>query len=414
MESIMHNLNRRAFLTHALRVSAGAVAGSHFLGLTPAHGQPGGSQLQARPCPPDSWRKHGIVLEASEDWEQGQIQNFTSPAEPIDGNGWRIWYSARGSRKSFTLAYAEGVPGGPMKKFPLERTAGRPGDGDFTLGHLPDGWNPTQVIHIGMRDGRHRIYFWAHGQGILRYLAADSDDGRRYRVVDPHRPVLYHPHDRAACGVASPDGVLLCREPRGDRPPEEPLAPAHLISNDATNVYQLPDGTFEMYSVALVPVPRDDPAYIAHDNAPGLVRVIDRYTSEDGLRFENRTRVIDRDARDPSDQQFYYLAVTYTPRGRVGMLGHYRVEAQTMDLEWCFSEDGLKWHRPSRDAWLARGDQTQPDSYGIYASNNLVERGGQQHLFYTAVNSAHNGRHSHGPPRSVVMHATAESIWAAG
>jgi predicted GH43/DUF377 family glycosyl hydrolase len=149
-----------------------------------------------------------------------------------------------------------------------------------------------------------------------------------------------------------------------------------------------------------------------HDNAPGLLRVIDRYTSADGLHFEDRKRVIQRDARDPVDQQFYYLAVTHTPKGRVGMLGHYRCQAQTMDLEWCFSPDGSTWHRPHRSAWLPRGNEKQPDSYGIYAPSFLVQRGGKWHLFYTGVNSAHNGKHSYGPPRTVVMHATADSIWA--
>ena len=122
--------------------------------------------------------------------------------------------------------------------------------------------------------------------------------------------------------------------------------------------------------------------------------------------------MIQCDADDPVDQQFYHLAVTYTPRGRVGMLGHYRVQAQTMDLEWCFSSDGSQWHRPYRTAWLARGDKSQPDSYGIYPPSGLVRHGGRYHLFYTAVNSAHNHKHCYGPPRSVVIHATTDSIWA--
>ena len=33
-----------------------------------------------------------------------------------------------------------------------------------------------------------------------------------------------------------------------------------------------------------------------------------------------------------------------------------RCRAQTMDLEWCFSRDGVEWQRPSRTAWLARGE----------------------------------------------------------
>lgn len=401
----MRPINRRAFLQQGLGTTAAIVAAPHTFGAAAPSARP-----IPEPCAPTAWRKHGVVLEPTEDWEGGHIQNFTCPTERLDGDRWRFWYSACG--KKYLIAYAEGAAGGPFRKFPARCTPGDAGDGPFTLGHLPDKWNPVQVVHIPLRNGRHRIYFWAHGPGIARYLAADSDDGRRYTVIDPLRPVLYHPSDRAAHGVASPDGVIIHKNPSPDRPADEPLALPRLISNDATNLYQLADGSFEMYSVALLSAPKSDPAYMAHDNAPGLLRVIDRYTSADGLRFESRKRVIQRDARDPVDQQFYYLAATHTSKGQVGMLGHYRCQAQTMDLEWCFSPDGSTWHRPHRSAWLARGDEKQPDSYGIYGPSFLVQRDRQWHLFYTAVNSAHNHKHSHGPLRTVIMHATTGSIWA--
>jgi hypothetical protein len=401
----MRYVNRRTFLHQSLGPAAAVLAAPRALRAAASAASP----PVPKPCAPSAWQKHGIILEATEGWEGGQVQNFTCPPEPLDGDRWRFWYSPCG--KKHTIAYAEGVAGGPLKKFPAQCTPGEPGDGPFALGHLPDNWNPVQVVHIHLKNGKHRIYFWAHGRGICRYLAADSDDGKRYTVVDPLRPVLYHPNDRAAHGVPSPDGVMLSKKRSQDRPADEPEAVPRLISNDATNIYQLPDGSFEMYSVALVSVPKDDPAYMPHDNAPGLLRVIDRYTSADGLHFDQRKRVIQRDAQDPVDQQFYYLSVTHTSKGRVGMLGHYRCQAQTMDLEWCFSPDGATWQRPLRSAWLPRGDEKQPDSYGIYAPSFLVQRSGKWHLFYTAVNSAHNGKHSYGPPRDVVMHATTGSIW---
>lgn len=205
---------------------------------------------------------------------------------------------------------------------------------------------------------------------------------------------------------------LKKRIPSSQRPDEEPPALPRQISNDATNVYQLPDGTFEMFSVALVRVPETDAAYIAHDNVPGYLRVVDRFASADGLNFETRHRVIDRDAADPADMQFYYLAQTLTPRGRVGMLGHYRCDAQTMDLEWCYSPDGKTWERPQRTAWLPRGQPPAPDCLGIYSNSRLVQHGGRWHLFYTAFNSTHNGKTSHGAPRQVVMHASTPDIWA--
>lgn len=404
----MQPVDRRSFLRGSLGIAAGVMTGGPDLRRL-AHA----SEVEPpKPCLPGAWHKYGVVLAPTEPWEGDHIQNFTCPSEPLDGNRWRIWYSVCGSTRAYTIAYAEGEPGGPMKKYAVEPTSGRPGDGPFTLGHLPDGWKPVQVVHLPLPSGKHRIYFWAHGPEVLRYLAADSDDGRRYRVIDPTRPVLYHPHDRAAHGVPTPDGLMLHKKPSRDRPPGEPIAPSHLISNDATNVYQLPDGSFELYSVGLVQVPSNDPAYVAEDNAAGLLRVIDRYVSEDGLHFEQRTRVIKRDAQDPIDQQFYYLAVTYTPRSRVGMLGHYRVRAQTMDLEWCFSTDGLTWERPRRTPWLARGDKREPDSYGIYAGSSIVQHQSRYHLFYTGVNSAHNEKDSHGKPRTVIMLAATPSIWS--
>ena len=401
----MSFISRRTFLHQGLGAAAAVIAAP---GMLPAVASASGAAIP-RPCAPGAWRKHGILMEATEEWEQGQIQNFTCPPEPLGKDRWRFWYSACG--KKHLIAYAEGALGGPLKKVPADCTPGEAGDGPFTIGHLPDKWNPVQVVHIHLKNGRHRIYFWAHGPGVCRYLAADSDDGRRYTVTDPLRPVLYHPNDRAAHGVASPDGVMLSSKRSPDRPEAEPPAVSRLISNDATNIYQLADGSFEMFSVALVSVPKDDPAYMAHDNAPGLLRVIDRYASADGLHFENRQRVIQRDDRDPVDQQFYYLSATYTPKGRVGMLGHYRCQAQTMDLEWCFSPDGLTWHRPYRSAWLPRGDEKQPDSYGIYSGSCLVQHRRKWYLFYTGVNSAHNGKHSYGPPRDVILYATASSIW---
>jgi hypothetical protein len=94
------------------------------------------------------------------------------------------------------------------------------------------------------------------------------------------------------------------------------------------------------------------------------------------------------------------------------MLGHYRCQSQTMDLEWCFSRDGVRWERPLRRGWIGRGEPPAADCYGIYANNQLVPHDGRWHLFYTGVNSAHNGKHSYGKPRQVVMYATVSSPWA--
>ena len=357
----------------------------------------------------DPWRKRGVVLASGAD---GLVQNFTSAAEPMEGGRWRLWYSISGKGVPFNVGVAEGVPGESMERHAAVLSAGEPADAPLAIGNLPEGWRPVQGVHVPMEGGRHRLYFWAHAPKVVRYLAADSDDGRRYRVIDPSRACLYHPGDRAVDGATAAEAGLGRRSKQvGARPEGEPPALARQISNDATNVYRLPDGTFEMYSVGLVEIGKEHPGYIAHDNCAGWIRVIDRYTSADGLDWADRRRIIVPDAEDPPDQQFYYLSVTHTPRGRIGMLGHYRVQAQTMDLEACFSEDGITWRREARAAWIQRGQPGEADSYMIHAPNRLVESGGLWHLFYTGSNDAHNHKHSHGPPTRVVMHATCESPW---
>jgi hypothetical protein len=399
-------MHRRTFLSTA----AGAT-----LGLMASGAAGDGLSTTPRPCPPTRWKKQGVIIKPDEAIPGGRIQNFTCPAEPLDDGRWRIWYSSYGTDVPFNIAEAEGVVGEPFERHLAVLSEGEPADAEFSVGNLPQDWRPVQVVHVPLEGGRHRIYFWAHSKQaprVVRYLAAESDDGRRYSVLDPSRPCLYHPVDRAVDGAeAAAAGLTRYANRKSDRPPGEPAAPAELISNDATMVYRLPDGTFEMYSVALVEVSKDDPRYIAHDNVPGWLRVIDRYTSEDGLDWGNRQRVIERDEQDPNDQQFYFLSVTHTERGRVGLLGHYRVEAQTMDLEWCFSSDGLAWERPCRTPWLARGEPGEPDCYGIYAPSSMVFHQDRWHLFYTGVNSAHNHKHSYGDPTAVVMLATVDSIW---
>ncbi|MCY2989044.1 MAG: hypothetical protein NTY19_14410, partial [Planctomycetota bacterium] len=53
----------------------------------------------------------------------------------------------------------------------------------LAIGNLPPEWRPVQVVYLRLRNGHHRIYFWAHGPGVVRYVAAESEDGRRYRVL---------------------------------------------------------------------------------------------------------------------------------------------------------------------------------------------------------------------------------------
>lgn len=363
-----------------------------------------------------AWKKHGELFRHTGAPANGWVQNFTSTAEPLDDNRWRLWTSLSGPKGvAKNIGYHEGSVGGEWKRTMAVCTPGAPNKSiPLSIGGLPEGWEPVQAVTIRLKDGGTRIYFWAHGPGVVRYLAADSDDGRAFTVVNALQPCLYHIADRAVDGKAAVEIGLTGRAKKKASPQDgEPLAPSHLITNDATNVYRLPDGSFELYTVALVSVGKDDPRYAANDNIPGLIRVIDRFTSADGLTWGNRQRVIAPDANDPQDLQFYYLSVTHTDRGRIGLLGHYRLGAQTIDIEPCFSSDGITWQRPYRKAWITRdAPSTTAASYLLHAPHAMVQHDGLWHLFYTGGNFAHNHSHTHGEAETrAILLATCERLW---
>lgn len=362
-----------------------------------------------------AWKKHGELFRHRGEPEGGWVQNFTSTVEPLENDQWRVWSSISVPKSELKqIGYHTGRVGGEWKPTMAVCTPGEPDpNAELAIGGLPEGWRPVQVVTLRLKDGRTRLYFWAHGKGIVRYIAADSEDGRAFKVVNALTPCLYHLADRAVDGKAAVEAGLNRANKKAATVEGEPLATAKLISNDATNVYQLPDGSFEMYSVGLMQVGRDDPRYAAQDNIPGLVRVIDRYTSADGLVWDNRQCVLTPDSKDPHDLQFYYLSVTHTERGRIGLLGHYRLGAQTIDIEPCFSSDGITWERPLCRPWITRDTPgTTAASYLLHTPHAMVQRDGRWHLFYTGGNFSHNHRDVHGSAETrAIMLATCESLW---
>lgn len=252
---------------------------------------------------------------------------------------------------------------------------------------LPENAPVTQPSVVPLPRGGHRMYFWLHQREPvrrLRYLAADSEDGLRWRCVNAENPCLVHPHDIGKWPWLDP---LEAREQRRGGNAEDRL---RIRSNDATHTYAMPGGGFEMFTVFPVLNTPATGRYVAHDNAPFMVRVMTRRTSEDGLRFSDPEFIAVPDALDPWDQQFYYLTQHRFGDFRIGFLGHYRVHDQTMDIELAYSHDGTRWERPLRGAWMPRGPKEESDSGMVYMPNHLIERGDHWVALYTGSASVHN------------------------
>lgn len=253
---------------------------------------------------------------------------------------------------------------------------------------------------VPTRDGRLRMYFWKHGDGHLRYLIAESDDGLRWRVLDVDKPALYHPADGGLWELA--EGLAPEKANKVVLPEEEVLRRKRLWSNDSTHIHYNPQlDRFECYSVWLHPAIPDRRVEV--DNAPGIHRLIHRRFSANGLEWSDAELIIMPDDRDPWDLQFYFLSVHRQADWMIGRLGYYRVAQgmQTMDTDLCFSRDGRNWARPVRGGWIPRSKDGL-DMMGIYAGGAWIDRGDRWLTLYSGTAVPHNA----GKYRSGVMGAT--------
>ncbi|MBR4125683.1 MAG: hypothetical protein IKR13_05725 [Victivallales bacterium] len=340
----------------------------------------------------NQWHLGGMVAQGT---SERNIQSFTCCATH-GADGWRMWYSVYDQAEtSFGFGYLDYTDEFRLLHDTPMRIATQPAAEGLNILGVPTDWNLIQPVHLRLKDGRERLYFWAFGDGgVQRYLAADSNDGINFIVEDWHCPVLYHPNDRAIsqealreCGLS-----IYCHNGHQPQDPSEPLATPEMLMNDATNVYLLPDGTFELYSAEVVQLPPDAP--LPRQKDP-LVRQIQRRVSADGVHWSAPQHILSRTKNDLYDLQFYYLSVTHTPLGRIGILGHYRSDSGTMDMEFCRSQDGVHWEREGRPGF--------PREKGVemlFAPHNLVCVGGLYYLFYSGSYLNHHGVSSPDAPEA--------------
>lgn len=333
--------------------------------------------------------KLGLVLSPGSPGDEGGAHSAMGCGIFRTESGYRLYYS--GSTKeppAFGICVAESPD-------LLHWT--RPGLGQIRVNGkdtnririegLPEDASVTQPSVVSLPGGGQRMYFWLHQREPvrrLRYMAADSEDGLRWRIAGGGKPCLVHPHDIGKWVWDDPAAV------RGERRAEDVEERLRIRSNDAAHTYAMPGGGFEIFTVFPVRNTPDSGRYVAHDNAPFMVRVMARRTSEDGLRFSDPEFIVVPDEEDPWDQQFYYLTQHRFGSFRIGFLGHYRVHAQTMDIELAYSRDGSRWERPMRGAWMPRGLPGDSDGGMVYMPNQLVDMGDHWLALYTGSSGLHN------------------------
>ncbi|MEO7649522.1 MAG: hypothetical protein ABIZ80_03575, partial [Bryobacteraceae bacterium] len=314
----------------------------------------------------------------------------------LESGGYRLYYSGRGKEgPAGGICVAESDNGKEWRK-PLlgQMRLGGKDSNRILIKGVPDGVMVTQPSILPLADGRFRMYFWMHERAgekrRLRYLAAESRDGLQWVCSNYDKPCLIHPHELGKGGWLDGPESRARWQDAGTPSMEESYAKKRIRSNDAVHTYALPGGGFAMYSVFPV---FNSPAmgrYVPEDNAPFIVRVMTRRTSSDGLSWSDPEFIVTPDAKDPWDQQFYYLTEHRFDDFRIGFLGHYRVQDQTMDIEMAYSRDGRAWRRPMRGAWIARGAPGSGEAGMLYMPNYLLDRGDHWLVLYTAMDTLHN------------------------
>lgn len=347
---------------------------------------------------------------------------FCGSVVPMPGGGYRCYHSAydRDDWQTFGIALAESEDGLSWTKPDLGQREGRAANCIWPEG-MPENAKLVQPQVCRVADGEWRMWFWWHGHDIakVRYVACESADGIAWKVIDLDMPHIMHPSDRELgqnAWVAGLTGASGDDRFANERTMDW-FEAKRLRSNDAAFVYWNEEaGRFDMFTVWLVPVEESTGRVTPHDNAPGVLRWIQRRESADGLAWSDPEIVIAPDEHDPLHQQFYHLAVQPDGEWNLGLLGNYRCWEQTMDIELCFSRDTRRWLRPLRGGWIPRGGIGDIDYFSAYPTNRMIDEGETWLLLYDGGNRLHNGKLPEGVTevRKAIMAARAPKGRLAG
>ena len=186
------------------------------------------------------------------------------------------------------------------------------------------------------------MHVWRHDaaddSGLYRYVS--RDDGKTFS------PEPTHP-------------LMVSSQTKSDRVAE---AGAGHVSNDAFDVLQNDDGTWEYFAACLEKA-TDPRTVFKQDNASGFLRFIGRATSRNGIDFSSPEIVIraNYDHGDAFDTQFYGMQV-FRHRGfYLGLLQTFHVDSQVVTPVWAWSHDGENWVQTNVQC-ISPGDEGSFDS----------------------------------------------------
>ena len=200
----------------------------------------------------------------------------------------------------------------------------------------------------------------------------ERDPARKYKSV--YRDIVAG--FAGICVGVSPDGIHWTPYPNN------PVIPV----NSDTHHPLIWDEARQRYVIYL------RPAYVD--------RRVARSESRDFFNWSIPEVVLEPDAQDPPDNQFYNLAAFLYEGYYFGLLSVFKTDPTEIgvphrmkgvtDVELVCSRDGIRWERPARDKpFIPRGAEGAFDSLQIYAGIPALLIGDEIRIYYSGLDVPH-------------------------
>lgn len=319
--------------------------------------------------------KKDVVIKSDPELDYVMVSSFSSTV--IKGNDGKFYFYYTTVSEKFDTAIGLAVSSDGLKwEKPMlgQVYIGGGNTNRIKLEGIPEGISCLQPSVIRMSEHSWRLYCWLFGDKYCRYVACDSCNGLNWKVISADRPVIYHP-------------VMDKKHEHDER-----IGKYNLFTNDNTFTYYNEEkNIFTMYSVWLFNNYPETGCYVPHDNARTYYRVIQYRESQDGLAWANPEIILTPDSTETPDTQFYYLTKQSLGEWTIGMLGIYKAEAQTMDIELVSSLDGIRWQRPLKGTPFIKRELEQELGM-VNSPHHWIDCEDKILFYYSGHKHVHNAR----------------------
>ncbi len=251
--------------------------------------------------------------------------------------------------------------------------------------HKPNLGDGTNIV---MRGCGHPFEWGVFMPTAVFFDEGETDASRRWKMALWDKPKAEG--KTGICLAVSLDGL------RWSRLGDEPVITSH---NDAMSMIVAKPGCEEPLGGGKHFIYQQTWGYnrelpIDRDNLKKMHRRISIWLGREfASDWVGPITILEPDAEDPEDLQFYWLTPFHTASGYGGLLWHHHTENQSMDIELVNSEDGWSWKRSvDRSLLLELGESGRFDCGMVTAIASPVEWKGKALVFYNGRNTVHDGK----------------------